>query len=94
MDPAEKRFLALARRARRAAAAPAADLPPGLATRVLATLRESERPPALPWERYSLRAVPLAATVAAGCLLYAWPAIERAPDEQALAGVMVERQLK
>lgn len=94
MDPAEKRFLALARLARRTPDATADDLPPGLASRVLATLREPGRTPALPWERISLRAVPLAAAVAAGCFLYAWPAWEPAADERALAGVMVERQLE
>ncbi|MES2697330.1 MAG: hypothetical protein V4773_27945 [Verrucomicrobiota bacterium] len=95
MDPHEKRFLDLARLARKAPSEPRnGELPPGLATRVLAQVRAGDAAPALPWERVVLRAVPLGIAAAAVCCFYAWPALKpMSPDERGLAAMIVTQQL-
>jgi hypothetical protein len=95
MPSPENRFERLAKLSRSAPADGSADtLPPALATRVLAQLRAAAREPVSPWEWLSLRALPLAATVAAICIFFGdglWPS--PAADEQRLAQAIVQQQL-
>jgi hypothetical protein len=70
MSTPEDRFSRLSRLARRASAQPPGELPPGLATRVLAQVRAArEAEGASLWERLSLGALPFATAAAALCLL-------------------------
>lgn len=94
MDPRNRRLLRLAQFARQARdAAPPAELPPGMATRVLAQLRSGGGPNALPWERVAWRAVPLGAVAAIAACVYAWPTVGRVLDERALAEIIVAQHL-
>lgn len=94
MDPRDHRILKLARLARQAPDdAPASDLPPGMATRVLAQLRSVGSSSALPWERVAWRAVPLGAAAAVAACVYAWPSVGQSPDERALAEIIVAQHL-
>lgn len=66
-------FLRLSRLARRAPTHPPGELPPGLAARVLAQVRAAQSTDGVSlWEYLSLRALPLAAGVAAICLLLSY----------------------
>ena len=96
MPSAEKLFARLARLARRAPeAVPSDDLPPALATRVLARLRADDLQPASPWERLSIRAVPLGAAAAVICLYFgSRPTEPPGADEQWLAQSIVQNQLE
>ncbi len=70
MSTPEDPFLHLSRLARRAPAHPPGDLPPGLATRVLAQVRAERNAEGVSlWERLSLGALPFAAAAAGLCLL-------------------------
>src|SRR4051812_48901662 len=70
MSTPEEPFSRLSRLARRAPAQPPGDLPPGLATRVLAQVRAArDAEGASLWERLSLGALPFATAAAAVCLL-------------------------
>ena len=72
MSTPEDLFLRLSRLARHAPADPPSELPPGLATRVLAQVRAEQNAEGAGvslWERLSLRALPFAAAAAAVCLL-------------------------
>src|SRR3954452_19957236 len=70
MSTPEDPFSRLSRLARRAPAQPPGDLPPGVATRVLAQVRGArEAEGASLWERLSLGALPFATAAAALCLL-------------------------
>lgn len=94
MDPRDQRILKLARLARQDSGdTPSPELPPGMATRVLAQLHSGGGPSALPWERVSWRAVPLGAAAAIAACVYAWPSVGQAPDERALAEIIVAQQL-
>lgn len=94
MDPRDRRFFKLAQLARQVRdSSPPAELPPGMATRVLAHLRSGGGPTALPWERVAWRAMPLGAAVAVAACVYAWPAIGQATDERALAEIIVAQHL-
>jgi hypothetical protein len=96
MPPSENLFIRLARLARGAPDDPLpGDLPPVLATRVLARLRADKPQPASPWERLSIRSVPLAAGAAAVCLYFGGRATHvPEPDEQWLAASIVQNQLE
>ena len=75
MSTPEDLFLRLSRLARRAPAHPPSELPPGLATRVLAQVRAEQNAEGADvslWERLSLRALPFAAAAAALCLLVSY----------------------
>lgn len=93
-DPFD-RFTRLARLARRAPGrVEHEEMPPAIAARVLAGFHAEDRAVASRWERLSLRAVPFAVAVAAGCLFFS----SRAPevpetDEWGLAQRIVEAQL-
>jgi hypothetical protein len=66
----EDLFLRLTHLARRAPSLPPAELPPGLANRVLAQVRaEQDAEGRSLWERLSLGALPFAAAIAALCLV-------------------------
>ena len=67
------------------------ELPFGLATRVLAKLREG-RAPSL-WESLALGAVPVAVTITAACLFWGVLPAERLDDPDTIARVMLESQL-
>src|SRR3954471_16998882 len=70
MSTPEDLFLRLAQLARRAPGHSPGELPPGLATRVLAQVRaEQNTKDASLWERLSLGALPFATAAAAVCLL-------------------------
>jgi hypothetical protein len=70
MSKPEDPFLRLSRLARRAPAHPPGEMPPGLATRVLAQVRAEQNAEGVsPWERLSLGALPFATAAAAFCLL-------------------------
>jgi hypothetical protein len=70
MSTPEDLFLRLSRLARRVPTHPPGDLPPGLATRVLAQVRaEQSEEGVSPWERLSLGSLPFAGAAAALCLL-------------------------
>jgi hypothetical protein len=84
MSTPEDLFLRLSRLARRAPAHPPGELPPGLATRVLAQVRAEQNMEGVSlWEQLSLRALPFAAPAAALCLLVSHAKKEspRADDE-------------
>jgi hypothetical protein len=81
----------IASAARRGAPPIPDELPFGLATRVLAKLREG-RAPSL-WESLALGALPLALTLTTVCLLWGAPPVERPDDPEAIARVMLESQL-
>jgi len=73
MSKPEDPFLRLSRLARRVPAHPPGELPPGLATRVLAQVRAAQNAEGVsPWERLSLRALPFATAAAALCLLVSY----------------------
>lgn len=73
MSTPEDPFLRLSQLARRAPLPPPGELPPGLATRVLAQIRAEENADSVSlWERLSLRALPLATGAAAICLLLSY----------------------
>ena len=67
MNRNDERLNRLAAKARHAAAPPPKEMPPGLPTRVLATLLERREPAAL-WEPFAVRAVLAAACVLLLCL--------------------------
>jgi hypothetical protein len=70
MSTPEDPFSRLSRLARRAPAQPPGDLPPGVATRVLAQVRAAREPEgASRWERLSFGALPFATAAAALCLV-------------------------
>jgi hypothetical protein len=70
MSTPEDPFLRLSRLARRAPAHSRGDMPPGLATRVLARVRAEQKAKDVSlWERLSLGALPFATAAAALCLL-------------------------
>jgi hypothetical protein len=70
MSAPEDPFLRLTRLARRAAEQPPGEMPPGLATRVMAQLRAVQNGGGdSRWERLSLGALPLAAAAAALSLI-------------------------
>jgi hypothetical protein len=73
MSTPEDLFLRLARLARRRPAQAPGDLPPGLATRVLAQVRAEPIAAEFSlWERLSLGALPFAAATAGLCLFLAY----------------------
>ena len=73
MATTEDLFLRLSRLARRVPAHPPGELPPGLATRVLAQVRAEQNAEGVsPWERLSLGSLPFATAVAALCLLVSY----------------------
>src|SRR3954469_2176586 len=70
MSTPEDPFSRLSRLARRAPEEPPGEMPPGLATRVLAQVRAARQAEgASLWERLSLGALPFATAAAALCLL-------------------------
>jgi hypothetical protein len=95
VSPFDEHFSRLARLGRRAPAEAApAELPLGLATRVLARLRADAPEPVSPWEFLSLRVLPLAVCVAAACLVDIGSIGQApAPDEPRLAQLIVQAEL-
>jgi len=86
------RFLQrLAAAARRDDASPPDDLPLGLATRVLAGLRE--RPAPSIWEASALAALLVAAVVTLACVWFGSPPAEPPDEPAAIADLMLETQL-
>lgn len=70
---------------------PADEMPLGLATRVLAKLREG-RAPTL-WETFALGALPVAALVTIACFILISPEAQPPDDADVIAQVMLETQL-
>ena len=84
MPTLEDLFLRLSRLARRAPALPPGELPPGLASRVLAQVRaEQDAEGRSLWERLSLGALPFAAAIAALCLIVSHYAKQEPPRADA-----------
>jgi hypothetical protein len=81
----------LAAAARREDASPPDDLQLGLATRVLADLREMPAPSI--WEASVLAALPVAAVVTLACVWLGSPAAEPPDDAEMLSNLMLETQL-
>ena len=81
----------IAAAARREKSAAPAGLPFGLATRVIARLREG-RAPSL-WESLALGALPVAVTITLACVLWGSPPVQRADDPETIARVMLQTQL-
>lgn len=81
----------LATAARRGDASPPDELPLGLATRVLAGLRETPAPSI--WESAALAALSVAAVVALACVWLGSPAAESPDDAEMLSNLMLETQL-
>ena len=70
MSAPDDLFHRLSRLARGVPTPPPGDLPPGLATRVLAQVRAAQSEETVsPWERLSLGSLPFAGAAAALCLL-------------------------
>jgi hypothetical protein len=92
MNDPSRFLLRLANAARRETAPPCDDLPPGLATHVLARLRE--RPTPSIWEKSALAALPVAALVTLACVWLGSPAAAPPPDEaEMISGLMLESEL-
>jgi hypothetical protein len=84
MPTLEDLFLRLSRLARRAPALPPAELPPGLANRVLAQVRaEQDAEGRSLWARLSLGALPFAAAIAALCVIVSYAAKQEPPHADA-----------
>jgi hypothetical protein len=81
----------LATAARKEAPCAPADLPLGLATRVLARLREQPAPSI--WESFSLAALPVAALVTLACVWLGSPTPEQPDDAELISNLMLETQL-
>ena len=89
MPTLEDLFLRLCRLARRAPALPPGELPPGLASRVLAQVRaEQGAEGGSLWERLSLGALPFAVAIAALCVIVSHYAEQEPP--RADAGLLVQ----
>jgi hypothetical protein len=89
-DPA--RFLQrLAAAARQDDASPPDELPGGLATRVLARLRE--RPAPSLWESFALAALPVAALITLVCVLLESPPPVPPDDVEMISRLMLETEL-
>lgn len=67
------------------------ELPLGLATRVLAKLREG-RAPTL-WETFALGALPVAAVITIACVMLGSPETQPPDDADVIAQVMLETEL-
>ena len=91
MNDPDKLLQRLAAAARREGAPTADELPFGLATRVLARLREG-RAPTL-WESLALGALPVAAVITIACVLLGSPSAQPPDDAETIAQVMLETQL-
>ena len=82
----------LAAATRREGVSPPDELPHGLATRVLARLREKAAPSV--WEAFGLAALPVAALVTLACVLLESPVDPQPPDDATvIADIMLESQL-
>jgi hypothetical protein len=81
----------LAAAARQHDATPHDELPPGLATRVLARLRD--RPAPSIWEKSALAALPVAALVALVCVLLGSPAAAPTDEADLLSGLILQSEL-
>ncbi|MCU0781938.1 MAG: hypothetical protein MUF04_12670 [Akkermansiaceae bacterium] len=91
MDDSDRLLQRLATAARREAPPAPDEVPPGLATRVLARLRE--QPARSIWETSALAALPVAALITLACVLLGSPAAE-APDEaEWLSGMILESEI-
>ena len=71
---------------------PPDDLAPGLATRVLARVRDERPAPSL-WESSALVALPVAALVTLVCVLLGSPTVEPPEDADTISGLMLESEL-
>jgi hypothetical protein len=84
MPTLEDLFLRLSRLARRAPALPPGELPPGLASRVLAQVRaEQDAEGSSLWGRLSLAALPFAAAIATVCVIVSYYAKQEPPRADA-----------
>jgi hypothetical protein len=81
----------LAAAARQEEPSPPHELPLGLATRVLARLREKPAPSI--WESSALAALPVAAVVTLACVLLGSPAAEPPDEAEMLSNLMLETEL-
>ncbi|RFC41656.1 MAG: hypothetical protein DVB23_003366 [Verrucomicrobia bacterium] len=91
MQEADKILQRIAAAARRDESSAPSELPFGLATRVIAKLREG-RAPSL-WESLALGALPVAVTITVACILWGAPPLERVDDPETIARVMLQTQL-
>jgi len=91
MNDPDKLLQRLAAATRRESDQAADELPFGLATRVLAKLREG-RVPTL-WETFALGALPVAAVITIACVMLGSPEARPQDDADAIAQVMLETQL-
>lgn len=91
MNDPDKLLQRLAAATRREGDPSADELPLGLATRVLAKLREG-RAPTL-WETFALGALPVAAVITIACVMLGSPEARPSDDADAIAQVMLETQL-
>lgn len=90
MNDTDQRLEQLAVRARIAAAPLPEEMPFGLATRVMASVRATSDISAL-WARFSLTALPVATVATAVCLW--WSAGAMSADAQDLAQVFIQTPL-
>jgi hypothetical protein len=90
MNDIDQRLEQLAASARNAAAPSPGDVPFGLATRVIASVRATSDTSAL-WTRFSLAALPMATVATAACLW--WSASAMNPDAQDLVQVFIQTPL-
>jgi len=91
MHEADKILQRIAAASRRAVSPVADELPFGLATRVIARLRDG-RAPSL-WESFALGALPVAVTITIACVVWGNPSMDRADDPESIARVMLQNQL-
>jgi hypothetical protein len=91
MNHPDRLLQRLASAARQDDVSPPDDLPPGLATRVLARLRE--RPAPSIWESSAVAALPVAAVVTLVCVLLGSPAPPPPDEVELISSLMLETQL-
>jgi hypothetical protein len=91
MNHPDRLLQRLASAARQDDVSPPDDLPPGLATRVLARLRE--RPAPSIWESSAVAALPVAAVVTLVCVLLGSPAPPTPDEVELISSLMLETQL-
>ena len=91
MNDPDKLLQRLAAATRREGDPAADELPLGLATRVLAKLREGCAPTL--WETFALGALPVAAVITIACVLLGLPEARPPDDADVIAQVMLETQL-
>ena len=91
MNNPDKILHRLAAATRREGDRSADELPLGLATRVLAKLREGRA--STLWETFALGALPVAAAITIACVLLGSPEAQPPDDADGIAQVMLETEL-